>query len=92
MNPDCAHVEARPQHPATDQHRLAPALDVAMLCVEGDNHPSLSYEIMSSLAVAGINLRGLAVSCTAQHFTAYLAFDDADIATLAVQVLAALEV
>jgi hypothetical protein len=71
---------------------LGPAVDVAMLCVEGDNHPGLSYEIMSGLAVAGINLRGIAVSCTAQRFAAYLAFDDADVAGLALQVLAATEV
>jgi len=71
---------------------LGPAVDVAMLCIEGANHSGIGYQIMSSLAVAGINLRGIAVSCIAERFAAYLAFDDADTATLAVQVIAALEV
>ena len=62
---------------------FAPDVNVAMLCVEGENHLGMSYEIMSSLAVAGINLRGLAVSCIARRFAAYLAFDDADTAGLA---------
>lgn len=71
---------------------LAPALDVAMICVEGDNRAGLGYQLMSQLAVAGINLRGLSVSAVAERFAAYLAFDSADTATQAIQVLAALEV
>jgi len=67
---------------------LAPALDVAMLGIEGDNRPGIGYELMSRLAVAGINLRGLAVSTLGERFAAYLAFDNADTATLAVQILA----
>jgi hypothetical protein len=70
---------------------LGPALDVAMLRVLGDNRVGIGYELMSRLAVAGINLRGLSVSAVAGRFAAYLAFDDADTATLAVQVLATLE-
>ena len=71
---------------------LGPAIDVAMLCVEGRNQPGIGYQIMSSLAVAGINLRGIAVSSIAERFAAYLAFDDVDTQGLALQVLAALEV
>ena len=41
---------------------LGPALDVAMLCVEGENRPGFGFELMSRLAVAGINLHGLSVS------------------------------
>jgi hypothetical protein len=67
---------------------LAPALDVAMLVVEGDNRPGIGYELMSRLAVAGINLRGLSISALGDRFAAYLAFDGADTATLAVQLLA----
>jgi hypothetical protein len=70
---------------------IGPAVDVVMLCVEGANRLGLSYEIMSSLAVAGINLRGIAVSCIGPRFAAHLAFDDADTATLALQVLAELD-
>ena len=47
-------------------------------------------EIMSRLAVAGINLRGLSLSCLSNRFAAYLAFDSADIATQATQILATL--
>jgi hypothetical protein len=70
---------------------LGPALDVAMLCVEGDNRPGIGFAVMSRLAVAGINLRGLSISAVGQRFAAYLAFDNADTAALAVQVLATLE-
>jgi hypothetical protein len=69
---------------------LAPALDVAMLCVEGDNRTGIGYELMSRLAVAGINLRGLSISTVGDRFVAYLAFDSPDTATLALQLLATL--
>jgi hypothetical protein len=67
---------------------LAPALNVAMLCVAGESYPSVGYAIMSRLAIAGINLRGISISNVGGRFAAYLAFDDADTATQAVQVLA----
>lgn len=70
---------------------LGPALDVAMLRVEGDNRRGVGYDIMSCLAVAGINLRGLSVSAIGPRFAAYLAFDNADIATQALQLLATIE-
>jgi hypothetical protein len=70
---------------------LGPAVDVAMLRVEGKNRPGIGYELMSRLAVAGINLRGLSISVAENRFSAYLAFDNADIATLALQLLATLE-
>ena len=69
---------------------LAPALDVAMLCVEGDNRAGIGSELMSCLAVAGLNLRGLSISAVGDRFAAYLAFDNPDTATLAVQLLATL--
>lgn len=69
---------------------LAPATDVAMLCIEGENRPGLGFEIMSQLAVAGINLRGLSMTTVGERFAAFLAFDSPDAATQAVQVLAAL--
>ncbi len=67
---------------------FGPALDVAMLRVEGENRGNMRYNIMSCLAVAGINLRGLSVSAVGPSFTAYLAFDNADVATQALQILA----
>ncbi|HYT87351.1 MAG TPA: amino acid-binding ACT [Gemmataceae bacterium] len=70
---------------------LGPAIDTAMLRVEGANRPGIGYELMSRLAVAGINLRGLSISAVAGRFAAYLAFDSADVATLALRVLATLD-
>jgi hypothetical protein len=69
---------------------LGPALDVAMLCVEGNNRPGIGYELMSRLAVAGLNLRGLSISAVGDRFAAYLAFDNPDTAALAIQLLATL--
>ena len=86
-----APVGSPAQVEAARAANLAPALDVAMLCVEGDNRPGLGYDLMSQLAVAGINLRGLSVSAVENRFAAYLAFDNADVATQAIQVLAMLE-
>jgi hypothetical protein len=69
---------------------LGPALDVAMLGIEGENRPGLGYEIMSRLAIAGINLRGVSLSTVGHQFAAHLAFDNADTATAAIQILAEL--
>jgi hypothetical protein len=70
---------------------LAPALDVAMLYLQGPNRPGIGYEIMSQLAVAGIPMQGMSTSAAGPCFGAYLAFDNADDASLAVQVLATLD-
>jgi hypothetical protein len=70
---------------------LGPASDTAMLCVEGANRPGIGCELMSRLAVAGTNLRGLSISAVSGRFAAYLAFDNPDVATQALQVLATLE-
>ena len=86
-----APISGPEQTAAAQQAGLAPAPDIAMLCVEGDNRPSTSYEIMSRLAVAGINLRGISVSSLGHRFAAYLAFDNPDVATLALQVLVTVE-
>jgi len=69
---------------------LGPALDVAMLCIEGHNRVGIGFELMSRLAVAGINLRGMSVAAAGDRFSGYFAFDNADTATLAVQLLAGL--
>jgi hypothetical protein len=85
-----APISGPAQIHAAREAGLAPALDVAMLCVEGDNRQGIGYEIMSRLAVAGINLRGLSISSLGSRFAAYLAFDGPDTATLALQLLATL--
>lgn len=81
---DPAHIEA------AKQAGLTPARDISMLCVEGDNRTGIGYEIMSRIAVAGINLRGLTVSIINHRYAAYLAFDNADELTMAIQLLATL--
>jgi len=83
-----APISGPEQTQAARHTGLGPALDVAMLCLEGDNRPGIGYEVMSCLAVAGINLRGLSISALGQRFAAYLAFDNPDVATQALQVLA----
>jgi hypothetical protein len=70
---------------------LGPALDVAMLCVEGETRLGISYDIMSKLAIAGINLRGISVSNIGRRFGAYLAFDSVDAMTMAIQILATMD-
>jgi len=82
-----APISGPEQIQAARSVELAPALDVAMLCVTGENHAGIGYEIMSRLAIAGVNLRGLSVSAVGHQFAAYLAFDNPDNATMALQVL-----
>jgi hypothetical protein len=95
-NPDAsilflAPIKGDEQVAAARTAGLAPALDIAMLCMEGDNRAGLGYELMSALAVANVNLRGLSISAVGHRFAAYLAFDNADTATIALQVLANLD-
>src|SRR6516225_1748229 len=52
-----APINGPEQVEAARKAGLGPALDVAMLVVEGDVRPGISYDIMSRLAIAGINLR-----------------------------------
>jgi hypothetical protein len=86
-----APITGEEQMAAARKAGLGPALDVAMLCVEADTRPGISYDIMSKLAIAGINLRGLSVSCVGKRFAAYLAFDNLDTLTMAVQILATMD-
>ena len=80
-----------PEHiQAAKKAGLTQARDIAMLCVEGDNRPGIGYEMMSRLAVAGINLRGLSISSVGDRLAAYLAFDSPDNAALGRQILATL--
>jgi hypothetical protein len=83
-----APITGPEQVQAARQAGLGPALDVAMLCVEGTDRSGIGYDLMSRLAVAGLNLRGLSISSLGGRFAAYLAFDNADTATLAVRLLA----
>jgi hypothetical protein len=85
-----APIDGPEQTEAARAVGLAPATDVAMLVVEGDNRVGIGYELMSQLAVAGVNLRGLSISSLGNRFAAYLAFDNADSANQALRVLASL--
>jgi hypothetical protein len=85
-----APIEGPEQTQLAREIGLTPASDVAMLEVTGDNRLGIGYELMSRLAVAGINLRGLSISSLGDRFAAYLAFDNADTAALALRVLASL--
>jgi hypothetical protein len=85
-----APVREGPQTEAAQAAGLTPARDVTMLCVESDNRPGIGAQIMTSLAVAAINLRGISISTLGDRMTAYLGFDSEDSARLAVQVLATL--
>jgi hypothetical protein len=85
-----APIEGPEQTQVARDVGLAPASDVAMLAVTGDNRAGIGYELMSRLAVAGINLRGLSISTLRDQFAAYLAFDNADTAALGLRVLASL--
>ena len=87
-----APITGPEQMQAARESQLGPAVDVVMLCVEGENRQGIGYQLMSNLAVAGINLRGISISSVGPRFAAYLAFDDADVATMALQVLAELDV
>jgi hypothetical protein len=86
-----APITGPEQMQAAREVGLGPALDVAMLHIQGEPRPGIDLEVMSRLAVAGLCLRGMALSTTAEGLDAYLAFDSADTAALAVQVLATLE-
>jgi len=86
-----APISGPEQIQAARTANLGPALDVAMLWVEGENRPGIGFELMSHFAVAGINLRGLSVSAVGKRFAAYLAFDNPDIATQALQLLATID-
>jgi hypothetical protein len=70
---------------------LGPALDMAMLCVEGKNRSGVGFELMSRLAVGNINLAGLSISSLGERFVAYLAFPNTDTANLAIRLLASLD-
>ena len=55
--------------------------------VEGDNRPGIAAELCKRLGKAGINIRGLSAAVIGTRFIAYMAFDTADAAAKAVQVL-----
>jgi hypothetical protein len=83
-----APISGAEQVQAAQSVGFAPAKDIAMLCVEGDDRPALGVEIMGRLAIAGINLPAMSISAVEGRFAAFLAFDNPDVVTQAIQVLA----
>jgi hypothetical protein len=85
-----APIKGPQQSEAARAAGLTPANDIVMLCVESDNRPGIGAQMMTLLAVAGINLRAISISSVGDRMAAHLAFDNEDSARLAVQVLATL--
>jgi hypothetical protein len=83
-----APISGPEQMQAAQMGGLAPARDMTMLCVEGENKPGLGYQLMYQLAVAGVNVRGLSISAVGDRFAAYIALDSPDAATQVIQLLA----
>ena len=85
-----APIQGNEQLEAARLAGLAPARDIAMVCVEGENRSGIGYEIMSRLAIAGINLRGLVMSVIHGKFVGYVTFDSVADANRAATILAEL--
>ena len=66
--------------------------DMVLLRIDGSDRPGLGHYLASCLATAGLNLRGLSMSAISGKFVAYVACDNAEDTTKAVQALAALQV
>lgn len=62
---------------------VAPAKKLATLKIEGDDAAGLGGRIATTIADAGINLRGASAAVIGRKFVAYLGFDNADDATKA---------
>ena len=86
-----APITGPDQQQAARDVGLGPALDIFMLCVRALHRAGLGPQIMSKLAIAGINVCGISVSAAPPRFTAHLAFDRLDDLTHAVQVLATVD-
>ena len=69
---------------------LAPAEKLATLKVEGNDAPGLGFRIISAIAEAGLNLRGVSGAVVGRKFVAYLGFDSAADATKAARALKSL--
>ena len=75
---------------AAKSEGLGPAQKLATLKVEGDDAPGIGGRITSTVAEAGVNLRGLSSAVIARKFVAYLGFDSSADAAKAVRALKAL--
>ena len=55
--------------------------------VQGDDRPGVGAELLSKLGDSGINARGFSAAAMGKQFIAYIAFDPADDASRAVDLL-----
>jgi predicted amino acid-binding ACT domain protein len=62
--------------------------DPVVMRVEGDNEAGLAHRLTQQWAIAGINLQGLSMAVVADRFVGYVAFDTAQDANRAAQILA----
>jgi hypothetical protein len=69
---------------------LAKTTDLAALRVEAPNKPGDCHRLVSQLADAGLNLRGLSASVCGKKYILVLAFDSQDDAAKAAQVIRAM--
>jgi hypothetical protein len=65
---------------------------VVLLRIDGRDRPGLGHILISCLAKAGINLRGMSMTALNGEFVAYVACDSPEDTARAVQALAALRV
>jgi hypothetical protein len=72
---------------AAKSEGLAPAEKLATLKVEGDDTPGSGASITSTIAAAGVNLRGVSGAVIGGKFVAYLGFDTTADATKAARAL-----
>jgi hypothetical protein len=69
---------------------LAPAEKLGTLKVEGNDSPGLGSRILSAIANAGVNLRGVSGAVIGRKFVVYLGFDSSAEADKAARALRAL--
>jgi len=70
-----APVKGRKATEAAAMAGLSPATGMAALRVEGTDRPGLGAKMTTSIADAGINMRGLSAAAHGSRFVAYVAFD-----------------
>ena len=76
-------VKGSTERKAAQAEGVAPAKNLATLKVEGDDAPGLGGRIVTAIADAGINLRGVSAAVVGRKFVAYLGFDNPADATKA---------
>ena len=82
-----APIQGAAQHRVAKKLRLKKAKSLQSVRIEGPDKSGLGARITCALAEAGINLRGLSAAALGRKSVVYFAFDNAEDATKARQVL-----